>query len=474
LKCLESVPVKCKNDIHTLTRPCWNRRTPQCRQIVEVKCRNDIHDVKKVCGVAVTKKCTEQVLQACSAGHQFPVDCCKSRGDMDAICNTCTRVKGSSLKNSEKEKKQLSVASARAEDAQVKLALKEKEFKHKQKLDGIKKIERDAKEDTDTMIQYIAQESSSLPSRQPQKINRNEPQETKLKPKTNYNNSDPPARGHSLPEQNIPTPSRPHLDSNTLVAPQQDEHPEAKKCGNLEQKRILKTPLKASEAEIQYYQSLMECIENEQWEELCTRCGESGIDTPAIQALKVYASYMEFDDKAEAREEFEDIPKVQDRNSDNIADLILACVEMVISDKPKIAHLIRLQKKLLDANFSFPPVFNQHIDDGISELTNERVSKARPVVDSLSTAKERWLRICKSDQVATQDTPSEAIDTLMDMVGLESVKEKFLDIYDSVKLAIEKDSQNASSYNIRCDGNPGIFFLVFLNLVYLLLHLSLL
>lgn len=53
-------------------------------------------------------------------------------------------------------------------------------------------------------------------------------------------------------------------------------------------------------------------------------------------------------------------------------------------------------------------------------------------------------------------TPSPAVDTLMKLTGLETVKQAIVDQYNRIVLAKAQGVPTSSgSYNLRCDGNPG-------------------
>ena len=75
---------------------------------------------------------------------------------------------------------------------------------------------------------------------------------------------------------------------------------------------------------------------------------------------------------------------------------------------------------------------------------------------------ERWA-FCQREHLAHHDpsisgalTPSESIDTLMQMTGLESVKRSMVSMYERVQLSkLQNFAFSASSYNLRCNGNPA-------------------
>ncbi len=46
-------------------------------------------------------------------------------------------------------------------------------------------------------------------------------------------------------------------------------------------------------------------------------------------------------------------------------------------------------------------------------------------------------------------------DTVLPMIGLNSVKNSMIGMYHRIKLAQEQNDGVAASYNIRFEGNPG-------------------
>lgn len=94
----------------------------------------------------------------------------------------------------------------------------------------------------------------------------------------------------------------------------------------------------------------------------------------------------------------------------------------------------------------------------MQDLESSPVPGTMPAVDSRpeatpqsSATKTSWSSV-KGNGV----TPSEAMDTLLEMTGLESVKADVLSLFHKVKLSKEqqKDLTN-SNFNTRFDGNPG-------------------
>eukprot|EP01032_Pedospumella_encystans_P014867 gene14867-17051_t len=75
---------------------------------------------------------------------------------------------------------------------------------------------------------------------------------------------------------------------------------------------------------------------------------------------------------------------------------------------------------------------------------------------------ERWA-FCQREHLVHHNpsisgalTASESIDTLMQTTGLESVKRSMVSMYERVQLSkLQNFAFSSSSYNLRCDGNPG-------------------
>ena len=56
---------------------------------------------------------------------------------------------------------------------------------------------------------------------------------------------------------------------------------------------------------------------------------------------------------------------------------------------------------------------------------------------------------------SNSSSPSEALDKLMEMIGLETIKQSLISQYHRISLAAEQGASPASSFNTRFDGNPG-------------------
>ena len=63
----------------------------------------------------------------------------------------------------------------------------------------------------------------------------------------------------------------------------------------------------------------------------------------------------------------------------------------------------------------------------------------------------QWARIRKGDRSA----PAVMDDSVLPMIGLDSIKRKFITMYHRVKLAQEQGDTTGSDYNVRFEGNPG-------------------
>ena len=69
-----------------------------------------------------------------------------------------------------------------------------------------------------------------------------------------------------------------------------------------------------------------------------------------------------------------------------------------------------------------------------------------------STVSEAWLDVKLNDPQA----PSVMSDAILQMTGLEAVKEALLSMYHRFKLSQEQGDGAAASYNVRFEGNPGL------------------
>ena len=93
------------------------------------------------------------------------------------------------------------------------------------------------------------------------------------------------------------------------------------------------------------------------------------------------------------------------------------------------------QAKQLLGNTKAPKL---EIQEGDSEL------------DSRDSVEARWGRILQEDPVA----PS-VMAEILSMVGIEDVKKSFINQYHRIKLSRQQNDSEASSYNVRFEGNPG-------------------
>ena len=77
--------------------------------------------------------------------------------------------------------------------------------------------------------------------------------------------------------------------------------------------------------------------------------------------------------------------------------------------------------------------------------------KGSPVGEPNSTVSEAWLDVKRNDPKA----PDVMSDAILQMTGLEAVKESMLSMYHRFKLSQEQGDGAAASYNVRFEGNPG-------------------
>jgi len=77
--------------------------------------------------------------------------------------------------------------------------------------------------------------------------------------------------------------------------------------------------------------------------------------------------------------------------------------------------------------------------------------KGSPIGEPNSTVSEAWLDVKRNDPKA----PDVMSDAILQMTGLEAVKESLLSMYHRFKLSQEQGDGAAASYNVRFEGNPG-------------------
>ena len=93
------------------------------------------------------------------------------------------------------------------------------------------------------------------------------------------------------------------------------------------------------------------------------------------------------------------------------------------------------------------------------------VEKAQEIADSSPASKvsssskksaaHKWAGIVASKKSAVPSPPP-VMNDLMNLIGLESVKAEFIKEYEKVVIATQQGiPAQGSSYNLRCDGNPG-------------------
>ena len=89
----------------------------------------------------------------------------------------------------------------------------------------------------------------------------------------------------------------------------------------------------------------------------------------------------------------------------------------------------------------------------IADLSsNSKVSSSKT---SNKSAANKWASIVVSKKSVVPPPPP-VTDDLMKLVGLESVKQEFIKEYEKVVIAAQQGiPAQGSSYNLRCDGNPG-------------------
>ena len=100
-----------------------------------------------------------------------------------------------------------------------------------------------------------------------------------------------------------------------------------------------------------------------------------------------------------------------------------------------------------EIGLTLPTAWTKKAEEISKTVVANKPSKTRIVSASL----ERWKNAQKNGSIK-----SHSLDTLVEMIGLESVKSMFIDQYHKIGLSIEQGVPlGQSSYNARYDGNPG-------------------
>lgn len=139
----------------------------------------------------------------------------------------------------------------------------------------------------------------------------------------------------------------------------------------------------------------------------------------------------------------------------NLKSLALHHADLYITNLSKMAKSI----------ISEYPWFNtwqeelQHVATAISSSQSHKPKSAtkKPSASSESSGlKQLWEEKLLVAKKSNFSVPEESMSSLLNMTGLKSVKEKFIDIYDMVQMTKEQGmTLSNKNFNTRFDGNPG-------------------
>lgn len=144
------------------------------------------------------------------------------------------------------------------------------------------------------------------------------------------------------------------------------------------------------------------------------------------------------------------------QTSDNTTNaLILTARAMDLSKKFPLQARESAQQALVfvkDANVSknYPQSWAAELERICTKSLNQQTKRAT-IGKSHKTACEAWLDVKSNDPKA----PEVMSDAILQMTGLEAVKEALLSMYHRFKLSQEQGDGAAASYNVRFEGNPG-------------------
>ncbi len=144
------------------------------------------------------------------------------------------------------------------------------------------------------------------------------------------------------------------------------------------------------------------------------------------------------------------------QTSDNITNaLVLTARAMDLSKKFPLQAREFAQQALFfikDANVNnnYPKSWAAELETICTQSLNPQ-TKGSTIGKSHKTASEAWLDVKRNDPKA----PEVMSDAILQMTGLEAVKEALLSMYHRFKLSQEQGDGAAASYNVRFEGNPG-------------------
>lgn len=132
---------------------------------------------------------------------------------------------------------------------------------------------------------------------------------------------------------------------------------------------------------------------------------------------------------------------------------IVSSVANALSLSSEFPQQARIQaRQVLDyigsQNVDIPTPWSERMEE-IANLSALRSSFASPPPSN--GAREKWQAIVANDRNA----PPVMSNSILPMIGLEEVKNKFVNIYHRLQVAKDQGDSTAASYNVRFEGNPG-------------------
>jgi hypothetical protein len=505
--CRFSVEVLCENS-HPLSRECCSGDLPKCKQMITVPCLRGIHTVRRQCGAVQIPKCTKMFTTQCSKSHDISMKCCS---DADMNCPTCQeREKISQDPRYEEELKQ---KKQELEAAQLEAEVSRVEFDHRQKLKALEARIEESKKQVSMFsalqidsTPIIPRESSSRDDVNFQRID-SKPSPSEQQDQAGSTSRKiilkkmPVSASDDLPSQETPTPSPLTalpipLSRTSPLPPACIPYPSPSPAPQETKSRSLTSSSpdqEANHAISHLLKLVLLATVEDKWMELYLECERLHpryeVERIAIEGFKLFAEWKLDDPDAPPHSQYEDLiapakPSLFDGNMES--ELMSICKAVILYFSfcfNKNRTNTKVESFLLsawDCRESLSSMSYQCFDPWKSEITLfiesvkkdglEIPTKRKNAMDSIprgNKAIDKWnLCIRNFLQSTPKDddrvSPSAAVDELMKMIGLESVKNEFVVLYNHILISNERGAGFSSSYNIRFEGNPGPLFSSFL------------
>jgi len=149
----------------------------------------------------------------------------------------------------------------------------------------------------------------------------------------------------------------------------------------------------------------------------------------------------------------DDVTLQQQSNMVAIIYFVCAIAEAAVGDIPLTACKNAQMFLKMVPTLSSIQVPDSWVEEAKKILSVEKAGKVKVSKRAISSAADEWKKI-----VAAMDPPKkfDSFSQLMEMTGVEAVKQTFIAEYQKIQLSQEQGLDKAgSSYNARCDGNPG-------------------